>query len=68
LVKENPNPSRAANVSSCCILARRRAFRSFSRAILLAVVKTRKRESNKCCSCVCHTFPPKVPVFECQKA
>jgi hypothetical protein len=46
LVKENPNPSRAANVSSCCILARRRAFTILSRAILPAVVN-KKRNKNQ---------------------
>ena len=34
LVNENPNPSSAAKLSSRCILAKRRAFASFSLAIL----------------------------------
>jgi hypothetical protein len=46
-VNENPNPSSAAKLSSCCILARRRALAIFSRAILFTSYTIFKRESKE---------------------
>ena len=43
-VNENPNPWSAAKLSSCCILARRRALAIFSRAILFTSYTIFKRE------------------------